>query len=56
VIYRPKTEFANHYFRTVLPEQFDEFAWFDETTAIMPFETKTLENRHLSIRALTGGR
>ena len=44
VIYRPETELASHYFQAVLPEQFDEYVWFDETTAITPFETKTLED------------
>ena len=50
VIYRPETELASHYFQAVLPKQFDEYVWFDETKAITPFETKTLENaRHLSV-------
>jgi hypothetical protein len=44
VIYRPETELASHYFQTVLPDQFDEYVWFDETTAITPFEMKTLED------------
>jgi erythromycin esterase-like protein len=44
VIYRPETELASHYFQAVLPEQFDEYVWFDETKAITPFETKTLED------------
>jgi len=44
VIYRPETELASHYFQAVLPEQFDEYVWFDETRAITPFETKTLED------------
>src|SRR6516164_4519364 len=44
VIYRPETELASHYFQVVLPEQFDEYVWFDETRAITPFETKTLED------------
>jgi protein-L-isoaspartate(D-aspartate) O-methyltransferase len=43
VIYRPETELASHYFQAVLPKQFDEYVWFDETKAIAPFETKTLE-------------
>ena len=42
VIYRPETELASHYFQAVLPRQFDEFIWFDETQAVMPFETKEL--------------
>jgi protein-L-isoaspartate(D-aspartate) O-methyltransferase len=44
VIYRPETELASHYFQAVLPEQFDEYVWFDKTKAITPFETKTLED------------
>ena len=44
VIYRPETELASLYFQAVLPERFDEYVWFDETTAITPFETKTLED------------
>jgi protein-L-isoaspartate(D-aspartate) O-methyltransferase len=44
VIYRPETELASHYFQAVLPDQFDEYGWFDETRAITPFETKTLED------------
>jgi protein-L-isoaspartate(D-aspartate) O-methyltransferase len=43
VIYRPEMELASHYFQAVLPKQFDEYIWFDDTTAIAPFETKTLE-------------
>jgi protein-L-isoaspartate(D-aspartate) O-methyltransferase len=43
VIYRPDTERASHYFQAVLPEQFDEYIWFDETSAVTPFETHTLE-------------
>ncbi len=34
VIYRPETELASHYFQAVLPAQFDEFIWFDETRAV----------------------
>jgi protein-L-isoaspartate(D-aspartate) O-methyltransferase len=36
VIYRPETERQSHYFEAVLPDQFDEFVWFDETTAVSP--------------------
>jgi len=31
-------------FQAVLPEQFDEYIWFDQTRAITPFDTKTLED------------
>ena len=34
VIYRPETEMASHYFQAVLPDQFDEYIWFDRTTAV----------------------
>ena len=43
VIYRPETELASHYFQAVLPQQFNEYIWFDRTSAITPFETKSLE-------------
>jgi protein-L-isoaspartate(D-aspartate) O-methyltransferase len=36
VIYRPETELMSHYFQAVLPWQFDEFIWFDETRAVTP--------------------
>jgi protein-L-isoaspartate(D-aspartate) O-methyltransferase len=36
VIYRPETERQSHYFQATLPEQFDEYIWFDETTAVEP--------------------
>ena len=42
VIYRPETELASHYFHAVLPFQFDEYVWFDETTAVEPLETREL--------------
>src|ERR1019366_3654697 len=42
VIYRPETELASHYFQAVLPAQFDEYIWFDETHAVTPFETKEI--------------
>lgn len=44
VIYRPETELASHYFQAVLPQQFDEYVWFDETKAVTPFKTKELED------------
>jgi erythromycin esterase-like protein len=36
VVYRPETELASHYFQAVLPAQFDEYVWFDETRAVTP--------------------
>jgi erythromycin esterase-like protein len=43
VIYRPETERLSHYFEAVLPRQFDEYIWFDETRAVTPFKAKELE-------------
>lgn len=34
VIYRPDTELMSHYAEASLPQQFDAFLWFDETTAV----------------------
>jgi len=39
VIYRPETEMASHYFRANLPQQFDEYVWFDTTRAVTPLDT-----------------
>jgi protein-L-isoaspartate(D-aspartate) O-methyltransferase len=39
VIYRPETELASHYFQAILPNQFDEYIWFDETSPVSPIET-----------------
>lgn len=36
VVYRPETELASHYFHATLPHQFDEWIWFDETSAVQP--------------------
>jgi protein-L-isoaspartate(D-aspartate) O-methyltransferase len=36
VIYRPDTELASHYFGASLAQQFDEYIWFDETSAVHP--------------------
>jgi erythromycin esterase-like protein len=38
VIYRPETELMSHYADASLPQQFDAFLWFDETTAVTPLE------------------
>jgi protein-L-isoaspartate(D-aspartate) O-methyltransferase len=43
VIYRPETELQSHYFEAVLPRQFDEFHWFDETSAVTPLRSEELE-------------
>jgi protein-L-isoaspartate(D-aspartate) O-methyltransferase len=39
VIYRPENEIASHYFRANLPNQFDEYIWFDTTRAVNPLDT-----------------
>ena len=36
VVYRPETELQSHYFPAVLPDQFDEWVWIDETRALTP--------------------
>lgn len=44
VIYRPQTERASHYFQAVLPDQFDDYIWFDTTGSVQPFATRELED------------
>jgi len=39
VIYRPETERWSHYVECVLPEQFDAWVWFDETTPVTALAT-----------------
>jgi len=41
VIYRPETERGSHYSGCSLPQQFDAWVWFDETTAVTPLPTRT---------------
>jgi erythromycin esterase-like protein len=36
VIYRPETERWSHYSDAVLPQQFDGYVWFDQTSALEP--------------------
>jgi protein-L-isoaspartate(D-aspartate) O-methyltransferase len=36
VIYRPDTEMLSHYFEASLARQFDEWIWFDRTSAVEP--------------------
>lgn len=36
VVYRPQNEIPSHYFHATLPHQFDEYVWFDETSAVRP--------------------
>jgi protein-L-isoaspartate(D-aspartate) O-methyltransferase len=39
VIYRPETERWSHYSACSLPQQFDAYVWFDETSAVTPLPT-----------------
>jgi protein-L-isoaspartate(D-aspartate) O-methyltransferase len=41
VVYRPDTEIESHYFQAVLPRQFDEYVWFDRTTAVTALPART---------------
>ena len=43
VIYRPESELLSHYFEAVLPRQFDEYCWFDRTSAVRPLDTARLK-------------
>ena len=43
VIYRPETELQSHYFQALLSHQFDEYIWFDETSAVAPLKTEEIE-------------
>jgi len=42
VIYRPDTERWSHYSECRLPEQFDAYVWFDETSAVTPLRSEHL--------------
>jgi protein-L-isoaspartate(D-aspartate) O-methyltransferase len=39
-VYRPETELHSHYFQASLPHQFDEYVWFDETSAVTPLAAR----------------
>lgn len=43
VIYRPETELQSHYFYASLPRQFDEYIWFDESSAVKPLSREVRE-------------
>ena len=34
-----RNELDSHYFRANLPQQFDEYIWFDNTRAVTPLDT-----------------
>ena len=44
VIYRPETELQSHYFYASLPRQFDEYIWFDETSAVEPLTRESVKD------------
>ena len=52
VIYRPDTERWSHYSGCSLPEQFDAWVWFDETSAVTPLPPR---RRDLAVRPLKHG-
>ncbi len=41
VIYRPETERWSHYSHASLPDRYQAFVWFNETTAVIPLPTET---------------
>ncbi|MFT6895796.1 MAG: protein-L-isoaspartate(D-aspartate) O-methyltransferase [Paraglaciecola sp.] len=43
VIYRPESELQSHYFYASLPQQFDEYIWFDESHAVKPLNVDSVE-------------
>ena len=43
VIYRPDSELLSHYFQAALPAQFDEYIWFDESSAVHPLEVQEMK-------------
>ena len=46
VIYRPDTELMSHYSEVSLPQQFDAYVWFDQSTAVTPLPAdRTREER-----------
>ena len=49
VVYRPETESMNHYYKTVLPSQFDEYIWFNKTKAITPLASKTVTSKLMDL-------
>jgi protein-L-isoaspartate(D-aspartate) O-methyltransferase len=43
VLYRPQTEMVSHYYESVLPEQYDEYIWFDRSHAVTALDSLSLE-------------
>ncbi len=44
VVYRPETEATSHYFDAILPDQFDEFIWINDTHALAPLGPSIAHN------------
>ena len=55
VIYRPETELASHYFQAILPQQFDEYIWFDRNQGRDAVRDQNARGdaRHLSVWPLS---
>ena len=47
VVYRSQTERMSHYFRAVLPSQFDEYIWFNKSKAVTPISYTRIEQKAL---------
>ncbi len=47
VMYRPQTERMSHYFHAVLPSQFDEYIWYNESKAVTPISGKSVHPKLL---------
>jgi erythromycin esterase-like protein len=45
VIYRPETELMSHYSEVSLPQQFDAYVWFDQTSAVTPLATEEIKGQ-----------
>ena len=51
---RPETELQSHYFQAVLPVQFDEYVWFDETSAVRAVVAPAGRACPIRVRRVTG--
>ncbi len=51
VVYKPETERMSHYFKAVLPSQFDEYIFFNKTKAITPIATKKATTKLIDIHS-----
>lgn len=48
VMYRPRTERMSHYFHAVLPSQFDEYIWFNDSQAVTPITSTNVSSKLLT--------